>query len=145
MNKILVVDGDDSMRMLYSEELAEEGYEVIATGDSTRVMGLIDGARPDLVILDTRLGRSNGLDLLLDIRNLYYDLPVILYTCYPVYRRDMRSIAADYYVLKSSRLTELKHKVKMALEGPIQSLSCAATEDALVLGSVSMDQSLFSF
>ena len=29
----------------------------------------------------------------------------------------LKSIAADYYVVKSADLSELKHKIKMALEG----------------------------
>ena len=62
------------------------------------------------------LGRHDGLDLLQDIRNNYYDLPVILFTAYPEFKHDLRSIAADYYVVKSADLDELKVKIRMSLD-----------------------------
>lgn len=120
MNTILVLDDDEAIRMLYADELSEEGYEVIACGNVSRVMSLIEENRPDLIVMDIRLGKHNGLDLLQDIRNTYYDLPVILCTAYPAFKYDMKSIAADYYVVKSSNLAELKSKIKTAIEtGPL--------------------------
>ncbi len=58
-------------------------------------------------------------------RNTYYRLPVVLCTAYPAFKDDLKSIAADYYVLKSSDLKELKSKIKMALEGEMQMPSAA--------------------
>ena len=72
---------------------------------------------PDLVIMDVRLGKYNGFDLLQDIRNTYNNLPVIVCTAYPPFKYDLKSIAADYYAIKSSDLSELKSLIKMTLEG----------------------------
>lgn len=116
MNKLLIVDDDVPIQILYADELTEEDYDVITTGDGLGLLGLIEEAQPDLVVLDIRLGESNGLDLLQDIRNTYYELPVILSSAYPAFKYDMKSIAADYFVVKSSDLSELKVKIKMALE-----------------------------
>ena len=120
MNRILVVDDDKGIRMLYAEELTEEGYEVITNDGDSQIMTLIKKKEPDLIIMDIRLGKQNGLDLLQDIRNRYYNLPVILCSAYAIYKSELKSIAADYYVLKSSNLSELKLKIKMAIEGGIQ-------------------------
>jgi len=117
MNRVLIVDDEEAICILYAEELTEEGYEVITSGDGTQLMELIEQKRPDLIVLDIRLGKQNGLDLLQDIRNKYYNLPVILCTAYPDYKYEVKSIAADYYVVKSSDLRELKVKIKMAIEG----------------------------
>ena len=117
MNRILVVDDDKGIRMLYAEELAEEGYEVITNDGDSQIMTLIKEKEPDVIVMDIRLGQQNGLDLLQDIRNKYYDLPIILCTAYPSFKYDLKSVAADYYVVKSSDLRELKLKVKMAIEG----------------------------
>ncbi len=116
MNRILIVDDEKSIQLLFADELTEEGYEVITTGDGSGLMGLIEKKRPDLVVLDIKLGTNDGLDLLQDIRNTYYDLPVVMCTAYPDFKYDLKSIAADYYVVKSSDLRELKEKVKMAFE-----------------------------
>jgi DNA-binding response OmpR family regulator len=59
------------------------------------------------------------LDLLQQIRGRHYDLPVILNSAYSSFKVDLKAVAADYYVVKSSDLTELKEKLKVALETKI--------------------------
>ena len=119
MKKILIVDDEDVIRMLYGEELEDEGYNVITTGTGHGLIGLIDREKPDLIILDIKMSEHNGLDLLQDIRKEFYNIPVILCSAYSSYKGDLKSIAADYYVVKSADLSELKQKIKMALEGHI--------------------------
>jgi DNA-binding response OmpR family regulator len=69
-----------------------------------------------LVILDIKMVDYNGLDILQDIRDHSYDLPVILSTAYDSFKEDTKSIAADFYVVKSYDLTELREKIAIALE-----------------------------
>jgi CheY-like chemotaxis protein len=45
MNRVLVVDDEKAIRMLYADELTEEGYDVIATGDGSGLMALIEQKR----------------------------------------------------------------------------------------------------
>ncbi|MEW6668046.1 MAG: response regulator [Thermodesulfobacteriota bacterium] len=116
MAKILIVDDEEHIRFLYSEELTEAGYQVITAESGHELLERIDREKPDLVVLDIKMVDYNGLDLLQDIRNKYYDLPVVLCTAYDTFKEDMKSIAADYYVIKSFDLTELKTKIAMALE-----------------------------
>jgi len=121
MAKILVVDDEEHIRLLYSEELTEAGYEVITAADGYRLIERIDKEKPDLVILDIKMVGYNGLDLLQEVRNKFYNLPVVLCTAYDAFKEDIKSIAADSYVIKSFDLTELKKKIAMALEASIPS------------------------
>jgi len=116
MAKIMIVDDEEHIRFLYSEELADEGYEVVTVDSGNRLMEEIEAHKPDLIVLDIKMVDYNGLDLLQDIRNKHYDLPVILCTAYDTFKEDMKAIAADFYVIKSHDLTELKNKIEMALE-----------------------------
>jgi DNA-binding response OmpR family regulator len=116
MYKILIVDDDYAIRLLYQSELEDEGYSVMTTSGCLNLLKQIDHLRPDLILLETRLDKINGLDILQDIRDRYYDMPVILCSASPSFRYDMRAIAADYYVTKSIDLSELKFKIKMAFE-----------------------------
>ena len=116
MAKILVVDDEEHIRLLYSEELTEAGYEVVTAADGYKLTERIEKEKPDLVILDIKMIDYNGLDLLQEIRNKFYDLPVILCTAYDTFKEDIKSIAADFYVIKSFDLTELKKKIAKALE-----------------------------
>ena len=114
--KILIVDDEEHIRYLYSEELSEAGYEVITADSGHMLLEKIEKEKPDLVVLDIKMADYNGLDLLQDIRKKFYDLPVVLCTAYDTFKEDMKSIAADFYVIKSFDLTELKNKISMALE-----------------------------
>jgi DNA-binding response OmpR family regulator len=121
MAKILVVDDEEHIRLLYSEELSEAGYDVITASDGYKLAERIDKEKPDLVILDIKMVDYNGLDLLQEIRNRFYNLPVILCTAYDTFKEDIKSIAADFYVVKSFDLADLKKKIAMALEAKIPS------------------------
>ena len=116
MQKILVVDDQEHIRFFYSEELKEAGYEVITAEGGYKLLETIEDEKPDLVVLDIKMVDYDGLVILLDIRNHFYDLPVILSTAYDSFKEDMKTIAADFYVVKSFDLTELREKIAMALE-----------------------------
>ena len=120
MAKILIVDDEEHIRFLYSEELTEAGYEVITAENGYQLLEKIEDEKPDLVVLDIKMIDYNGLDLLQDIRNKFYNLPVVLCTAYDTFKEDMKSIAADFYVIKSFDLTELKSKISMALEANVE-------------------------
>ena len=117
MPKILVVDDEEPIRFLYEEELKDEGYEVVSIASGQGLVARIEQENPDLVVLDIKLADADGLALLQEIRNRYYDLPVILSSAYEVFKRDVKAIAADAYVVKSSDLTPLKKAIRRALEG----------------------------
>ena len=132
--KILVMDDDEAIQILYSDELTEEGYEVLTSSDGSNFMALIEETKPDLIVLDIRLGQHDGLDLLQVVRNTHYNLPVILCTVYPVHKYDLKSIAADYFVVKNSSLEELKAKIKMALDGSLHLHSRKSIIDEAIKG-----------
>jgi DNA-binding response OmpR family regulator len=117
--RLLIVDDEEHIRTLYTLELEDEGYEVLALGTGKDLAAHIRGFQPDVVILDIKMVDVSGLDVLQEVRNEFYDLPVILCSAYGSYKGDIKSIAADYYVVKSSDLTELKKKIKSALEARI--------------------------
>ncbi|KAB1442096.1 response regulator [Pseudodesulfovibrio senegalensis] len=114
--KILVVDDEKHIRMLYREELEADGYEVATSDGEEDILEVIGRENPTIVILDIKLGvNRSGLDLLQEIRAKDPVIPVILSTAYDSFQHDLKSIAADYYVVKSVDLSELKDKVRMAL------------------------------
>jgi DNA-binding response OmpR family regulator len=121
MAKILIVDDEDNIRLFYSEELRDEGYEVITAQDGYQLLDKIRSDNPDLIILDIKMVGYNGLDLLQEIRREFYDLPVILCSAYSSYKDEDKSISANAYVVKSSDLTELKKQIKRSLEENIPS------------------------
>lgn len=115
--KILVVDDELHIRMLYQEELQAEGYTVALSDGRDPIMDVIKREAPDLVILDIKLEGNpvTGLDLLQTIRATDTELPVILSTAYDSFQHDLKSIAADAYNVKSVDLSILKNTIKEVL------------------------------
>ena len=116
MTKILLVDDEEYIRRFYVEELSEEGYEVVTAASGHNLLRKINLFQPGLVILDIKLMDYDGLELLQEIRSHHIDLPVILCTAYDTYKEDPRAFAADYYIIKSFDLTELKRAALRAIQ-----------------------------
>ena len=116
MEKVLCVDDDLSLLRLYYEELCEEGYEVILAQNGKEALTKFGKEKPDLVVMDIRMPLMDGIEALTAMIGKDRQVLVILNTAYPQYRENFMTWGAEAYVLKSSNLTELKQKVREALE-----------------------------
>ena len=115
--KVLVVDDEKHIRMLYQDELAAEGYAVAVSDGTEPILDVIKREDPSVVVLDIKLGPDiSGLNLLQTIRSSDLDRPVILSTAYDSFQHDLKSIAASAYVVKSVDLTDLKDKIALAMK-----------------------------
>jgi len=78
VKKILVVEDNESQRLLYRDELTEAGYEVILAANGKEALKQLDEAKPDLVVLDIVMPVMDGLEVLGRIIREYKDVPIIL-------------------------------------------------------------------
>jgi DNA-binding response OmpR family regulator len=115
MAKLLVVDDEAPLRLLYEKELTEEGHEVILASDGWEAIKMIEERSPDLVVLDIQMPEMDGLEAMGKILGKYNKLPVIINTAYTSYKSNFMSWAADAYVVKSSNLDELKTTIREVL------------------------------
>lgn len=109
---VLVVDDEATIRTLYSEELEEEGYRVVAVGSAREGLEQVRQGEIDLVVLDIRMPDMDGLEFLGHAREIDMNIPIVICTAYSSYKQNFEAWGADAYVVKSSDLTELKEKVK---------------------------------
>lgn len=116
MKKILVVDDEDSIQIVYREEFEDEGYEVISALDGEAGLKKFQKEQPDLVILDIRMPGMGGIQVLRQMKMINPDVPVILSSAYQEFKRELGSWASDEYIVKSGNLDELKGAVKRLLE-----------------------------
>ena len=113
---ILVVEDEESLRLLYEEELKGEGYDILTAKNGREAIRQLETGKPDLIILDIVMPVMDGMETLGRIVSKERKIPVILNTSYSGYRQDFMSWAADAYVAKSHDLTELKKKIRELLE-----------------------------
>ncbi|MBU0673789.1 MAG: response regulator [Proteobacteria bacterium] len=107
MKKILLIDDEDSIHLLYREELEEAGYEVHSAMSGEDGLKLAPTLNPDLVILDINMPGMNGIDVLRRIKEMDAGLPVILSSAYQEFKQDLSSWASDDFIVKSADMTEL--------------------------------------
>jgi len=115
MKKILLVDDEESIHLLYREELEEDGYEVHSALSGEEALEKLHIIEPDLVILDINMPGMNGIDVLRRMKEINQAMPVILSSAYQEFKQDLASWASDDYIVKSSNLDELKNAVRKYL------------------------------
>ena len=78
--KILIVDDSALVRKVINNFLDGEGYELVMTSDSAKVIDLIEEINPDLVISDIMMPDMDGYTFLRHIRKIksQESLPVIM-------------------------------------------------------------------
>jgi DNA-binding NtrC family response regulator len=78
--KILLVDDDTELRLIYRSVLELQGYEVHTAGDGLTAMTLLQLQSYALVITDINMPRMNGLILLSQMKDKFPKTPVIIMT-----------------------------------------------------------------
>lgn len=116
MEILLIVDDEAHQRMLYQEELSEEGYQIMLACNGKEALEKVSEAMPDLIVLDIRMPVMDGLEALGKIIGKERKVPVIIHSAYSSYKDDFMSWAADDFVVKSADLTELKRKIRELLD-----------------------------
>jgi two-component system response regulator (stage 0 sporulation protein F) len=113
--KILLVEDERALCLLYEEELSREGYDVTAVMDAEAALAALAKTAFDLIITDIRMPGKNGIELITQIMGLRKDIPIIINSAYQSYKEDFMTWAADAYVVKSASLDELKAKIKQLI------------------------------
>ncbi len=113
--KILVVDDEEGLRLLYKEELEDEGALVTLAASGAEALERLEEDSFDLILLDIKMPGMDGVEVLRRIKEKWSDVPVILCTAYPHYKHDFGTWASDAYVVKSSDLGELKKTINEVL------------------------------
>lgn len=115
--RILVIDDDPSMQRMLVDYLEQHNMQVSSASHRQDVARHFASGEPSVVILDLRLGREDGLDLLRDIRSRS-DVPIIITTGH---RRDEidrvvgLELGADDYLTKPFGLRELLARIRAVL------------------------------
>jgi DNA-binding response OmpR family regulator len=115
MNRILVVDDEPNLRLVYREVLGEEGYEVLEAESVKETFDILNREPVDLVVLDIKLRSESGLDVLQRITKEFPTIPVVLCSAYVSFQNDYTSWLADSYIVKSSDPQELLREIRRVL------------------------------
>ncbi len=114
--RILLVDDEEGIQLLYREEFEDEGYEVVSAYNGDEALEKFKQEPPDLVILDINMPGMSGIEVLRRMKEINPDLPVVLSSAYQEYKQDFGTWASEDYIVKSANMDELKEAVRKNLK-----------------------------
>jgi DNA-binding NtrC family response regulator len=109
--KVLVIDDDVRLGILYSRALAEIGYSVDAVNNDKDALTRAAEGRYLVAILDIEMPGMSGLELIHELKRVAPEMKVVLNSAYSYFKSDFQSWLADAYVVKSSDLQPLKNVI----------------------------------
>jgi DNA-binding response OmpR family regulator len=117
MDRILIVEDEDSIRMALEDDLSLEGYTVVGERDGARALEKAREGRFDLIILDLMLPGLDGLEICKRLRAEKDPTPILMLTAksQEVDKVLGLELGADDYVTKPFSPRELLARVKALL------------------------------
>jgi len=117
MNRILVVEDDDAIRLALVENLKLEGYEIVEAADGEAAAEAIRAGGIDMVVLDLMLPKRSGTDVLREMRAQGSTIPVLVLTARDreVDKVLLLEVGADDYVTKPFGFAEVLARIKALL------------------------------
>lgn len=117
--KILVVDDDTLMRKSIVTFLQDNGYEVLQAQDGEEGLDVFRRQAPDLILLDLRMPKMDGLEVLEAITKESREIPVIIVSGAGSMSDAIKTLklgAWDYVTKPITDLALLEHAVTKSLE-----------------------------
>lgn len=117
--KILVVDDEADLLELVRDTLEMAGYTVITASDGEEGLKSITEDSPDLVLLDIKMPKIDGMEVLERVRKnpLLNELPVIMLTSLKGEGiiREAKEVGANDYIVKPFNQIDLLNRVKRVI------------------------------
>ena len=137
MVTILVVDDNESIRLLIATYLLREGFTVLHAADGVEALSILDSKHVDLMIADIMMPHMDGYTLCSQLRSGRYEFPILMVTAKDSFE-DMKTgflSGSDDYMVKPIDMNEMVLRVHALLRR-----SRISTEHRIEIGQVVLDQ-----
>jgi DNA-binding NarL/FixJ family response regulator len=118
--RCLVADDHPALLSAVTSYLSENGFEVVGpANDGRRAVALAAETKPELALVDYRMPRLSGIDLVRQIKEVSPDTVIAVYTADADQQmaRDVMEAGAVALVLKEAPLADLVRALEAALAG----------------------------
>lgn len=121
--RVLIVDDHPAIREAIANTIATKlDIEVVGEADSAdNALRLIEKHRPDVAVVDISLNDTHGLDLVQNIRSLFSDTKVVVFSMYDeqVYAERAIRAGASGYLMKSEPTQNICQAIRSVQQGDI--------------------------
>ncbi|MEO6230656.1 MAG: sigma-54 dependent transcriptional regulator [Ferruginibacter sp.] len=117
MKKLLIIDDDIDMCLLLERFFTRHQFEVKSTHTGKKGLEELERNKPDAILCDFRLGDTDGKELLIQIKQITPEVPVIIITGYSEIKMavDVMKHGAYDYVTKPLFPDEILITIKSAI------------------------------
>gem|GEM_PF-13762 len=136
MFKILIVEDDKELSLLFQKVLEKSGYQVKSASDGAQALEVLDREYIDLIISDIMMPVMDGYELVSELRSAGYQIPVLMITAKSSFD-DMRQgflSGSDDYMVKPVNVNEMVLRV-----GALLRRAQIMNEHKIVIGSTELD------
>ena len=118
--KILMIEDEQALQQILGDLLTSEGFEIAQAYDGEAGLVMAKSENPDLILLDLRLPRKNGFEVLKELRadeNLG-NTPVVVFTNLESavdIDRALEAGATTYIVKANYELSDILAKIRSIL------------------------------
>lgn len=114
---ILVAEDEPNARLLYEEELRDEGYEVVTAENGLQALGLLEDRSVDLLLTDVKMPDMHALEMIPRVRADHPDLPIIVASAFKGMENDftLQSFGISGFFAKPVPIAALKLMVQAIL------------------------------
>ncbi len=114
---VLVIDDEAGVRTTLRRALEEEGFHVATAESGRRGLKRAEEQRPDVAVVDLKLGDSSGLDVLRDLKRMSPATVTIMISAYGDVQAVVQAmkLGADDYVQKPYDLDEMVRCITQTL------------------------------
>ncbi|WP_407313332.1 sigma-54-dependent transcriptional regulator [Desulfosporosinus sp. SB140] len=118
MRRILVADDEANMRWVLERALTKAGYDVETVEDGQLAINRALAERPDIVLVDLKMPKQDGLSVLRALKEQYPDLLVVMMTAHGSTSTAIEAMkaGAQDYLMKPFDIDELLITVAKAFE-----------------------------
>ncbi|HBA03071.1 MAG TPA: DNA-binding response regulator [Clostridium sp.] len=136
MFNILVVEDDKNLRKLISATLKQNGYNSLMAENGEIALDIMDKEHIDLVISDIMMPKLDGYNLVKDLRDSGYNMPILMVTAKEMFedKRKGFNVGADDYMVKPIDINEMILRV-----GALLRRAKISNEHRLSIGDIILD------
>ncbi len=115
--KLLYVDDEEALRILVKSQLALEGYDIETADDGDTALEMLKKDSYDLILLDIRMPRMNGIEVLKNLKSSNHRIRVIMLTAVTELSSAIEAVklGANDYMTKPYNIEELLNCINRAL------------------------------
>ncbi|MBI4226373.1 response regulator [Candidatus Roizmanbacteria bacterium] len=121
MDRILLIDDDESIVEVIRMILEEERYKVLSYPNGLSIEEKVREVKPDLVLIDYLLPGKNGAEIVKWLRTNQQTktIPIIMISTSKIYKKEAEEAGVDEFLEKPFDMYELVNVVKRYSKRPL--------------------------